>query len=257
VDDDEEECSGVPSASNGTYCQTKNEIVVADIMVPDVEEVGPEEELQMVGEIMSIIGNVAVVKGTASEIAGRGAEGALDSGTLLVFDDRKVLGYVSVFCPFGAILIPYASFFRFTRHLDLHHSPCIRSSSTAGIHLTPKKFRYLDEYYTYLNAVNLYSLVTSSTSKGVMRATFMMKNPQRTNWNFQMTSRKPLSKAVENESEPLSHYLFFERMSLFYVFISLLGGENYEPTRWGLLDIRHLLLRRCVIKIWSMIYRRL
>jgi H/ACA ribonucleoprotein complex non-core subunit NAF1 len=92
-DDDEE--SGVPATATGSYFQTTNEVVIGDVMVPDIEEVGPGEELQSVGEVMSVVGDVAIVKGTASEIAGRGAEGALDSGTLLVFEDRTVLGYVS------------------------------------------------------------------------------------------------------------------------------------------------------------------
>jgi H/ACA ribonucleoprotein complex non-core subunit NAF1 len=77
-----------------TYTQTKNEVLEANIMVPEVEQVGAEETLEKVGEVMSIIGNTVIVKGEASSIMGRGAERALDSDTLLVFDDRKVFGYV-------------------------------------------------------------------------------------------------------------------------------------------------------------------
>jgi H/ACA ribonucleoprotein complex non-core subunit NAF1 len=44
---------------------------------------------------MSIVGNVVIVKGDTSAMADRAAERALDSDSLLVFEDRKVLGYVS------------------------------------------------------------------------------------------------------------------------------------------------------------------
>jgi H/ACA ribonucleoprotein complex non-core subunit NAF1 len=40
---------------------------------------------------MSVVGNVVIVKGLATTGT---SERALDSDTLLVFEDRKVLGYV-------------------------------------------------------------------------------------------------------------------------------------------------------------------
>ena len=63
-------------------------------MIPPIEEVGPHEALEKVGEVMSIVDKVVIVKGFASEMATRASERALDSETLLVFEDRKVLGYV-------------------------------------------------------------------------------------------------------------------------------------------------------------------
>jgi hypothetical protein len=51
-----------------------------------------------VGEITSIIENVVIIKGLASEVANRGSRRALDSDTLLVFEDRKVVGYVRTSC---------------------------------------------------------------------------------------------------------------------------------------------------------------
>jgi H/ACA ribonucleoprotein complex non-core subunit NAF1 len=56
--------------------------------------VGPDEVLEKVGEVMSVVGNVVIVKGRAATSGG--SERALDSDTLLVFEDRKVLGYVRV-----------------------------------------------------------------------------------------------------------------------------------------------------------------
>lgn len=44
---------------------------------------------------MSVLDNMVIVKGLASKIADQAAESVLDSDSLLVFDDRKVLGYVS------------------------------------------------------------------------------------------------------------------------------------------------------------------
>lgn len=43
---------------------------------------------------MTVMEKLAIVKGVASEIADKGSERALDSDTLLVFEDRKVMGYV-------------------------------------------------------------------------------------------------------------------------------------------------------------------
>lgn len=43
---------------------------------------------------MSIVDKVVIVKGSASDTVTRASERALDSDTLLVFEDRKVLGFV-------------------------------------------------------------------------------------------------------------------------------------------------------------------
>jgi H/ACA ribonucleoprotein complex non-core subunit NAF1 len=93
--EDDDDDSGL-SPIVGTYIQTKNELLDSDIAIPNIDSVGPEEELELVGEVMSVIEMVVVVKGTQSDNPDRAAGRALDSGTLLVFDDRKVLGYVSV-----------------------------------------------------------------------------------------------------------------------------------------------------------------
>ena len=90
----DEEDAG-PSTTTQSYFRTKNEVDDTPINVPDVEEVGPEEYLERVGEVMNIVDNVAIVRGVPSQVMNRGAEKALDSDTLLVFDDRKVMGYVS------------------------------------------------------------------------------------------------------------------------------------------------------------------
>ena len=65
-------------------------------MIPTVEEVAPDEVLEKAGEVVNVTGDIAIVKGDATGYAdGKALERALDSDTLLVFEDRKVLGYVS------------------------------------------------------------------------------------------------------------------------------------------------------------------
>lgn len=91
-DDDDDEEGGAVAAT--IMLRTKNELPEPDIMIPSIAEVGPDEQLEKVGEIMTIVNNVVVVKGEASSTH-RASEHALDSETLLVFEDRKILGYVS------------------------------------------------------------------------------------------------------------------------------------------------------------------
>lgn len=74
--------------------KTKNEVSDISIVVPKEAEVGEHEVLEKVGEVMSIMDKVVIVKGAGSQVQNRAADRALDSDTLLVFEDRKVLGYV-------------------------------------------------------------------------------------------------------------------------------------------------------------------
>ncbi|KIM47516.1 hypothetical protein M413DRAFT_6834 [Hebeloma cylindrosporum] len=91
ADDDEDP---VPVAASGTYFQTKHEIQEAEITVPEVDQLDAHEILEKVGEVMNIVDRLAIVRGLPSEVVNRGSDRALDSDTLLVFDDRKVLGYI-------------------------------------------------------------------------------------------------------------------------------------------------------------------
>ncbi|KAI6136374.1 Gar1/Naf1 RNA binding region-domain-containing protein [Pisolithus sp. B1] len=72
------------------YVHTKNEVVDTDIAIPEVSEVSPEDSLEKVGEVMSIVGNVVIVKGLLADNLKTLSERALDAETLLVFDDRKI-----------------------------------------------------------------------------------------------------------------------------------------------------------------------
>ncbi|GJE89576.1 Gar1 and Med15 domain-containing protein [Phanerochaete sordida] len=89
--DDEEDGGGVVSPDQ---VRTKNEVAEVQIVVPEVERIEEHESMEKVGEVFSIVDKVAIVKGLSQEASGRASDRALDSDTLLVFDDRRVLGYV-------------------------------------------------------------------------------------------------------------------------------------------------------------------
>ncbi|KIY51311.1 NAF1-domain-containing protein [Fistulina hepatica ATCC 64428] len=73
----------------GTYIQTKNEILESLIKLPDIEQLSPDEQLEKVGDIMNVVDNVVIVRSSPLD-----SNNVLDSETLLVFEDRTVLGYI-------------------------------------------------------------------------------------------------------------------------------------------------------------------
>lgn len=130
-----------PAVTSAAQLRTKNEIEESEIVVPTIKEVGPHEALEKVGEVMSIVDRVVIVKGSESEIATRASERALDSDTLLVFEDRKVLGFVRL------LLLSYLMNtditerpgIRSMRPSGLLHNPSTRSNSTTSTHLIPRR----------------------------------------------------------------------------------------------------------------------
>ena len=89
---DEDEEGGGP----GGQTSTTHEVLNEEVTIPDITEVDSNEILERVGEVLSILQDkIVIVKGLTSQIAGHAADRALDTETLLVFEDRKVLGYVS------------------------------------------------------------------------------------------------------------------------------------------------------------------
>ena len=94
-DDDEDDSGGGKKPTN--YLATKNETEPAPA-VPEIQSVGAEEVLEHIGEIANTMEQAVVVRGVPSEISGRGSDKALDAGTLLVFEDRTVLGFVRSLC---------------------------------------------------------------------------------------------------------------------------------------------------------------
>lgn len=130
-DDDEEGGSGATTAA---AARTQNEVVEVDFNVPDVDEVGESEALERVGEVMSVSGNVVIVRGGAVQ-----AQIALDADTLLVFEDRKVLGYVRG--PADWIRGIYLISHRCTRRLVRPCSPSTKYASVRSIPLMQRRYR--------------------------------------------------------------------------------------------------------------------
>lgn len=93
MDDDEDGGGGV----SPDQVKTKNEIADVQVVIPEVEKLEEHEieMLQKVGDVLNIIDKVVIVKGIPQHLRGRESDRALDSDTLLVFDDGRVLGYVS------------------------------------------------------------------------------------------------------------------------------------------------------------------
>lgn len=90
--DDEDDEGGGPRGRLATAHEVLNE----DVVIPEITEVDPKEALERVGEIFSVLQDrTVIVKGLTSQIAGHASDRVLDTETLLVFEDRKVLGYVS------------------------------------------------------------------------------------------------------------------------------------------------------------------
>jgi H/ACA ribonucleoprotein complex non-core subunit NAF1 len=102
-DEDDEEDSSSPNVASRISFQTKNEVAITEISIPDVQAIGPEEELEKVGEILNIIDDFAIVKGTGSGVNDNALDRVLDSDTLLVFENRTVMGYVRVHARGSAI----------------------------------------------------------------------------------------------------------------------------------------------------------
>lgn len=94
LQDFDEDEDPLPVPSSGNYFTTKNEVTEVDITAPEIDQVGPDEPLEKVGEIMNIVDRVVNIRGLPSQHLNHASERALDSDTLLIFDDRKVLGYV-------------------------------------------------------------------------------------------------------------------------------------------------------------------
>ncbi|KAL5640388.1 hypothetical protein ACGC1H_007595 [Rhizoctonia solani] len=101
-DSDIEDDEGAPSGSITQYAGTKNEVVLPEVKSPELAVVPPEEVIELIGEVMTVIDSVVVIKGYTS-----GVDRVLDTDSLLVFEDRNVFGVV--FETFGAVKQPLYS----------------------------------------------------------------------------------------------------------------------------------------------------
>ena len=85
-----------PTQGSTEYTKTQNEVIEDQVAIPEISDIEPYEPLEKVGEILSVLNNkTVIVKAVASSAQDRASERVLDSDTLLVFEDRKVMGFVS------------------------------------------------------------------------------------------------------------------------------------------------------------------
>jgi H/ACA ribonucleoprotein complex non-core subunit NAF1 len=89
ISDVDDEGYPAPVVVDPTAFNTKNEIIPIP-KLPTIAKVEDDEELEPVGEVMSIVGTVVIVKAYQD-----GSNRVLDTDSMLVFEDRKVLGLVS------------------------------------------------------------------------------------------------------------------------------------------------------------------
>ena len=163
IDDEEDEGGG----SGGRRLATAHEVLNEDVAVPKITEVDPKETLERVGEIFSVLQDkIVIVKGLASQLAGHAPDRVLDTETLLVFEDRKVLGYVSLFSDLlrllrSPFLMPSLCY-RFMRHLDRRTSHFIKSNSTTSFRWTRNGPKYHVRSSTYQVEVTSCSSISSN-----------------------------------------------------------------------------------------------
>lgn len=94
--DDESDNEGPKKQNPTSQVATKNEILNPEVKLPAISEVDPSEILELAGEISSVVDSVVIVRGLERhERQPEAADRVLDTDSLLVFDDRKVLGLVS------------------------------------------------------------------------------------------------------------------------------------------------------------------
>ncbi|KAG8685252.1 hypothetical protein FRC11_010872, partial [Ceratobasidium sp. 423] len=101
-DSDIEDDEDAPSGSIAQYSGTKNEVLLPEVKAPEFTVVPPEDVLELIGEVMTIIDSVVVIRGYTS-----GVDRVLDTDSPLVFEDRNVFGVV--FETFGAVKQPLYS----------------------------------------------------------------------------------------------------------------------------------------------------
>ncbi|KAI6047898.1 Gar1/Naf1 RNA binding region-domain-containing protein [Pisolithus marmoratus] len=149
-----------------------------------VSEVSPEDSLEKVGEVMSIVGNVVIVKGLPADNLKTLSERALDAETLLVFDDRKVLGYV--YETFGPTSQPLYQI-KFNQEFPMDTEKIRISREVFHV---PRQSKYV--FVEQLQKVALEA----------MPAIYMTKSLQRTSWSSLTTEQESRIQATTQKKAP-------------------------------------------------------
>ena len=88
-DSDNDSTSNRKKRDAGGIPATVHEILAPQVAMPSITSVEPSEIIELIGEVLSIVDSVVVVKSYE-----HGQYKVLDTDSLFVLDDRKVLGLV-------------------------------------------------------------------------------------------------------------------------------------------------------------------
>jgi len=170
IDDEDDEGGG---GGSGARLATVHEVLNEDVAVPGIVEVDPKETLERVGEIHSVLQDkIVIVKGLAHQVAGRASDRVLDIETLLVFEDRKVLGYVSSSCRLlHSLSLTPLSRDRFTRHSGQRTNLFTKFDLTTSFLWTRNERKSRVQSFTFRVEVTSCSLISSGWERAATRAT--------------------------------------------------------------------------------------
>lgn len=190
IDDEDDDGGG-----SGGRPVTAHEGLNEEVTIPDITEVDSKETLERVGEILSVLQDkIVIVKGLVSQIAGHAPERVLDTDTLLVFEDRKVLGYVSLSSHrfvFISILVLIPSLcYRFTRRLGRHTNRCIKSDLTISFRWIRSEHNLRAPSSMYQIGVTSCSSISSNWRRAVMQVMRTMRSLVKKRLSSLMTSRR-------------------------------------------------------------------
>jgi H/ACA ribonucleoprotein complex non-core subunit NAF1 len=86
-----EDGSDVPTGIQAiSMFATVHEIIAPQVTMPSITEIPDDEPIELIGEVTSIVDSVVVVKSLSN-----GMQRVLDTDSMLVLENRKVLGLVS------------------------------------------------------------------------------------------------------------------------------------------------------------------
>jgi len=92
-DSDDDSASNRKNRKTGDTPATIHEILAPQVTMPSITSVEPSETIELVGEVLSLVDSVVVVKSFE-----HGQYKVLDTDSLFVLEDRKVLGLVRPSC---------------------------------------------------------------------------------------------------------------------------------------------------------------
>jgi len=176
IEDEDDEGGG----SGGRFVTT-HEVLNEEVSIPEILEVDPVETLERVGEILSVLQDkIVIVRGLASQIVGHAPDRVLDTETLLVFEDRKVLGYVSLFPICSQLLLTSSLHCRSTRPSDRRTNHFIKFGLTISFRWIRNEPKSRVRSSTCRVEVTSCSLISSNWRRVAMQAMHTTRSLART-----------------------------------------------------------------------------